>query len=58
MAEIEHFCEPNLKDHPKFHSVKDLELTLYSACNQMEGKFPELKTIGQAVEEVCLSNIY
>ena len=54
MAEIEHFCDPNDKSHPKFDSVKNLEVTLYSACNQMEGKLPELCTIGKAVEEVWL----
>ena len=53
MAEIEHFCDPKDKSHPKFDTVKDLEVTLYSACNQMEGKLPEKCTIGKAVEEVC-----
>ena len=53
MAEIEHFCDPKDKSHPKFDTVKDLEVTLYSACNQMEGKLPEKFTIGKAVEEVC-----
>ena len=52
MAEIEHFCDPKDKSHPKFDSVKDLEVTLYSACNQMEGKLPETWTIGKAVEQV------
>ena len=52
MAEIEHFCDPTLKDHPKFDAVRDLEVTLYSACNQMDGKLPEQRTIGQAVGEV------
>jgi len=57
MAEIEHFCEKDLKDHPKFDTVKDLQVTLYSACNQMEGKLPEEKTIGQAVGQVYLSMV-
>ena len=52
MAEIEHFCDPSNKDHPKFDAVKDLEVTLYSACNQMDGKLPEKVKIGDAVGQV------
>ncbi|KAK7484906.1 hypothetical protein BaRGS_00023826 [Batillaria attramentaria] len=56
MAEIEHFCDPDKKDHPKFASVADLELTLYSGCNQMDGKPPEKWKIGQAVKEKLVAN--
>lgn len=56
MAEIEHFCDPNDKRHPKFSYVKDTELLLYSACNQMDGKPAERKTIGEAVENVSHLN--
>ena len=52
MAEIEHFCDPADKDHPKFDSVKDVEVTLYSACSQMEGELPHKETIGDAVARV------
>lgn len=52
MAEIEHFCDPNDKNHPKFESVRDTELLLYSACNQMDGKSAEKHTIGSAVDSV------
>jgi glycyl-tRNA synthetase len=31
MAEIEHFIDPQHKDHPKFDIVKDMTLPLYSA---------------------------
>lgn len=59
MAEIEHFCDPNFKDHPKFEEVKDIKMMLYSACNQMDGKSAELVSIGDAVKtvmkiEICL----
>merc|ERR1719361_1275465 len=37
MAEIEHFCDPEDKSHPKFNRVADTEMSLYSACNQMDG---------------------
>lgn len=52
MAEIEHFCDPNDKSHPKFDDVRDTELLLYSACNQMDGKPAQRLTIGRAVDEV------
>lgn len=56
MAEIEHFCDPNLKDHPKFVDVENYEMTLYSACNQMDGKSAERLTIGQAVKTGLVAN--
>lgn len=57
MAEIEHFCDPEMKaTHPKFDSVAELEITLYSACNQMEGKAPERRKIGDAVKEKLIAN--
>jgi len=31
MAEIEHFVDPNNKDHPKFSQVWDMKLPLWSA---------------------------
>lgn len=54
MAEIEHFCDPRDKDHPKFDSVRNVELVLYSACNQMDGKPAYKTTVGEAVEGVRL----
>lgn len=33
MAEIEHFVDPERKEHPKFNQVKDLKLPLFSAKN-------------------------
>ncbi|BFY98186.1 hypothetical protein BsWGS_01226 [Bradybaena similaris] len=56
MAEIEHFCDPSDKDHPRFSNVADLELTFYSGCNQMDGKPPEKKTIGEAVKNKLVAN--
>ena len=56
MAEIEHFCDPNDKSHPKFENVQDTELLLYSACNQMDGKAAERKTIGDAVGKGLVAN--
>lgn len=52
MAEIEHFCDPNEKSHPKFETVADTVMLLYSACNQMDGKSAEQIKIGDAVKSV------
>ena len=54
MAEIEHFCDPNFKDHPKFEDVVNYSMTLYSACNQMDGKSAAAITIGEAVSTVSI----
>lgn len=54
MAEIEHFCDPTEKDHPKFAAVRGVKLMLYSACNQMDGKSASEHTIGDAVDSVCV----
>jgi glycyl-tRNA synthetase len=56
MAEIEHFCDPNEKDHPKFVDVADYEMTLYSACNQMDGKSASRVKIGEAVKTGLVAN--
>ncbi|PSN57200.1 Glycine--tRNA ligase [Blattella germanica] len=56
MAEIEHFCDPSDKSHPKFNQVRDTQLLLYSACNQMDGKSAESHSIGQAVDEGLVAN--
>jgi glycyl-tRNA synthetase len=56
MAEIEHFCDPNHKEHPKFADIADYEMTLYSACNQMDGKSAEKIKIGDAVKSGLVAN--
>lgn len=56
MAEIEHFCDPNNKSHPKFETVKDLNVLLHSACNQMDGKSAQHMTLGDAVLTKLIAN--
>ncbi|KAF6198486.1 hypothetical protein GE061_008234 [Apolygus lucorum] len=56
MAEIEHFCNPNDKSHPKFSDVANTEITLYSACDQMDGKPAKITTIGEAVSTKLVDN--
>jgi glycyl-tRNA synthetase len=33
MAEIEHFVDPDNKEHPKFGRVKEMKIPLFSAKN-------------------------
>ncbi|XP_003700775.2 glycine--tRNA ligase [Megachile rotundata] len=56
MAEIEHFCDPSDKSHPKFETVRDLSVLLYSACNQMDGKSAQHITLGDAVLTKLIAN--
>lgn len=56
MAEIEHFCDPEDKSHPKFEAVEATEVVLYSACNQMEGKSVFKTTVGEAVRAGTVAN--
>merc|ERR1711970_681080 len=56
MAEIEHFCDPDDKKHPKFNRVADTEMSLYSANNQMSGKPCEMVKIGDAVASGMVAN--
>ncbi|VDK52894.1 unnamed protein product [Anisakis simplex] len=56
MCEIEHFVDPNNKSHPKFAKVANYELTLFSACNQMDGRPAEVCAIGDAVAKRLVAN--
>jgi len=56
MAEIEHFCDPSDKAHPKFCNVAYTEMTLYSANNQMAGQSAARQTIGSAVSTGLVAN--
>lgn len=57
MAEIEHFVDPNEKVHPKFSSVADLEITLYSSKAQTSGQSAHVMRLGDAVEQVSVLTI-
>merc|ERR1711892_607169 len=56
MAEIEHFLDAEDKNHPKFSSVTDTVMTLYSANNQMGGEAAKLVSIGDAVSTGMVAN--
>lgn len=51
-AEIEHFCHPQHKNHPKFHTVAEEEPLLYSREQQMgEDKQAQPMKLGEAVQK-------
>ena len=53
MAEIVHFVHPEKRNKfEKFSNVADLSISLFSACNQMDGKSAESLTLGDAVRSV------
>ena len=58
MAEIEHFCDPQAKDHPKFEAVADYVLNMYSAPDQEDAsiKGPKKIAIGEAVKTGMVCN--
>ncbi|KAF7634404.1 AA_TRNA_LIGASE_II domain-containing protein [Meloidogyne graminicola] len=56
MCEIEHFVDPADKSHPKFDRVADIELNLFSACNQLNGKGTEKVKICDAVANGIVDN--
>ncbi|XP_028934038.1 glycine--tRNA ligase [Ornithorhynchus anatinus] len=56
MAEIEHFVDPSDKQHPKFPSVADLTLCLYSAKAQVSGQSAQRTRLGDAVEQGVINN--
>eukprot|EP01096_Ripella_sp_DP13-Kostka_P007655 TRINITY_DN2808_c0_g1_i3.p1 TRINITY_DN2808_c0_g1~~TRINITY_DN2808_c0_g1_i3.p1 ORF type:complete len:744 (+),score=377.86 TRINITY_DN2808_c0_g1_i3:49-2232(+) len=57
LAEIEHFIFPDETDHPKFETVKDYQLQLYSIAKQEDGSGRCLRlTVGQAVEQGVIQN--
>ncbi|KAF7245763.1 Glycine--tRNA ligase, partial [Varanus komodoensis] len=56
MAEIEHFVDPSEKHHPKFQSVADLHILLYSSKAQTSGQSAHVMRLGDAVEQGVINN--
>lgn len=56
MAEIEHFVHPNNKDHPKFASIADKKLVLFSSDAQLTTGRTQLISIGEAVKSGLVNN--
>ncbi|XP_033639760.1 glycine--tRNA ligase-like [Asterias rubens] len=56
MCEIEHFIDPDNKDHPKFSLVADVKVLIFSAQDQVSGKSPSLMSLGDAVEKGIIAS--
>jgi len=56
MAEIEHFMDPENKNHPGFDSIKDEKLLLFTKESQTGGEKPQYISVGEAVEKGILNN--
>jgi len=58
MAEIEHFVDPDNKEHPKFGRVKDMKIPLFSAKNQesVERHIIKDMTLEEAVSQKVIDN--
>ena len=57
MAEIEHFVNPEEKDHPKFDFVSEDCLPLFPQDNQLgDGKIIFDKTLKTAVSDGTINN--
>ena len=56
-AEIEHFCHPDDKSHPKFKTVADVDPLLYSRALQLGAeKKPQRMKLGDAVTQGIIAN--
>jgi len=56
MCEVEHFVDANDKSHHKFDEVKEVEMVLYSAEQQVTGQPPQTLKIGDAVKSGLVNN--
>ncbi|KAG8739038.1 Glycine--tRNA ligase 1, mitochondrial [Ceratobasidium sp. 414] len=57
MAEIEHFVDPENKQHARFDEIKDLKVRLLPKDVQMQGRTEISEvTIGEAVEKKTIDN--
>ncbi|KAI1258921.1 glycyl-tRNA synthetase [Xylariaceae sp. FL1019] len=57
MAEVEHYVDPEKKDHPRFDEVGDLKLPLLDRDTQLAGKTtPRTLTVAEAVKDKVIEN--
>lgn len=56
LAEIEHFIDPENKNHPKFVEVKEIELSLLTGKSQETDQSIIVMRIGDAVEKKIVHN--
>jgi len=58
MAEIEHFVDPENKNHARFDEVRSTVMTLYPAKRQLTGEGTIRIEIGKAVDEVGIRSFF
>eukprot|EP01063_Lacrimia_lanifica_P028768 TRINITY_DN4265_c0_g1_i1.p1 TRINITY_DN4265_c0_g1~~TRINITY_DN4265_c0_g1_i1.p1 ORF type:complete len:723 (+),score=226.45 TRINITY_DN4265_c0_g1_i1:219-2171(+) len=56
LAEIEHFCHPDRKEHEKFASVADLEMYMWTAEAQSARQPVRAVRLGDAVADKTIAN--
>lgn len=57
LAEIEHYIDPDKKDHARFSEVMGVELPLLDRATQLAGRtMPRILTVQQAVEARMIDN--
>ncbi len=57
MAEVEHYVDPDKKQHPRFEEIRDVQLPLLDRDTQLSGKTtPQLLKIGRAVDDKIIDN--
>lgn len=57
MAEIEHYVDPENKDHPRFDEVREVELPLLNKETQLSGKTTlQTMTVEQAIKSKTVDN--
>ncbi|CAD2212914.1 glycyl tRNA synthetase [Angomonas deanei] len=56
LAEIEHFVNPNEKDHERFDRVRDIEIWAWPRDLQADNKEPMRLKIGEAVDKKIIDN--
>ncbi|KAF9435437.1 Glycine--tRNA ligase 1, mitochondrial [Entomortierella beljakovae] len=57
MGEVEHYVDPEKKDHARFHEVASYKLKILPASVQLQGKTELLEvSVGEAVEKKIIDN--
>lgn len=56
MAEIEHFVNPNKKEHTRFKDVAHIKTSFWSGQDQVDAKEPVQLTLQEAVDQKLVNN--
>jgi glycyl-tRNA synthetase len=56
LAEVEHFCNPDDKSHPKYDTIKNVVMTFLSRNQQTDGVPAQTMTVDEAVQKGLILN--